>query len=231
MIAALPGVQTNVMVTFELFQPAALGAGETETVIDGGPGDVTVRVVENENGFNEAVIVDVPAVAAVAKPFPPTVATPGVEDTHVTVPVMSRVVPSEYLPATANCWVAPDGTNGFCGLTIALSNAGPMTESVVEAVTFPEVAVIVVVPWATEVTSPTGLTVATDADIEFQVAALVRSCVLPSAYVPIAFSDCIRPKGMDGLCGLMAMESNWVVTVSVAKALNPLELAVIVATP
>lgn len=231
MIAAPPGVQTNVTVTLELFQPAALGAGETETVIDGGPGAVTVRLVENENRFADAVIVEVPALAAVAKPFPPTVATPGAEDTQVTDPVMSRVVPSEYLPATVNCCVAPGGTNGFCGLTIAVSKAGPVMVSVPETVTLPEVAVIVVVPWATEVTSPAGLTVATDADKEFQATALVRSCVLPSAYVPVAFSDCVRPKGMDGLCGLMAMETNWVVTVSVAEELNPPELAVIVVTP
>ena len=231
MITAPPGVHTNFTVTLELFQPAALGAGETETVIDGGPGAVTVRLVENENRFADAVIVEVPALAAVAKPFPPTVATPGVDDTHVRVPVMSRVVPSEYLPATANCCVAPGGTNGFCGLTIALSNAGPMTESVAEAVTLPIVTVIVVVPWATEVTKPVGPTAATSTTEEFQVTVLVRSCVLPSAYVPTAFRDCVRPNGMEGLCGLMAMETNWVVTVSVAEELKPPELAVIVVTP
>ena len=181
MITAPPGVHANVTVTLELFQPAAFGRGRTVAVIDGGPGAVTVRVVENVNGLSEAVIAVIPALAAEAEPFALTVATPGPEDAHVTDEVMSRVLPSEYLPATVNCCVAPDGTKGFCGLTVAVSKTGPATVSVVEAVTLPEVAVIVVVPWATEVTNAAGLIVATAAVEEFQFTSLVRSLVLPSA--------------------------------------------------
>jgi hypothetical protein len=41
-IAELPGVQVKVTVTFELFQPLALGDGDTEALIVGGVPTVNV---------------------------------------------------------------------------------------------------------------------------------------------------------------------------------------------
>src|SRR6266478_1839320 len=42
-IGALPAVQVKATVTLELFQPLALGDGEAEAVIFGGPALVTVK--------------------------------------------------------------------------------------------------------------------------------------------------------------------------------------------
>ena len=180
-MAALPGVQVNVTVTLELFQPAALGTGEMEAVIAGGPGAVTVTFVENVNPLTEAVIVALPVLAAAAKPLALTVATLVLDELQPTDAVRSCVLPSEYLPATVNCCVAPSGTNGFCGLMAAINNAGPATVRVVEVATLPEVAEIVVVPWPTAVTNPAELTVATVAVEEFQFTEMVRSLTVPSA--------------------------------------------------
>ena len=36
---------------------------------------------------------------------------------------------------------------------------------------------------------------------------MVRSCVLPSLYVPVAFSCCVVPSAKDGFAGVTAIES------------------------
>ena len=132
-------------VTFELFQPAAFGAGETEAVIPGGPGAVTVSCVENANPTTEAVIVALPVFIAVAKPLA-TVATLGLDDSHVTDVVTGRLTPSEYRPVTVNCRVAPRGMEGFCGVITPDTKAGAVTDRTVDPVTPAKLALTVVVP-------------------------------------------------------------------------------------
>lgn len=95
MIAALPGVQRNVTVTFELFHPAAFGAGERDAVITGGPTDDTVMFVEKVIPLSEPVIAELPGLIAVAMPLVPTVAAVEFEDVHAADEVISRVTPSE----------------------------------------------------------------------------------------------------------------------------------------
>jgi hypothetical protein len=180
-IAAPPGVQVKVTITLELFHPAALGAGETVAVIDGGPTAVTLKLVENENELSVAVIDEIPVLAAVANPAALTVATAGFDEAHVTDEVISTVVPSEYLPVTINRCVEPVGTNGFCGLKVAVNNVGIVTVRVAEALTLPKLAVIVVLPWETAFTRPPELIVATADTEEFQLTLFVRSSVLLSA--------------------------------------------------
>ncbi len=74
----------------------------------------------------------------------------------------------------------------MAGVTaIETSMAGP-TVRVVEPLTEPDVAVIVVLPCATLVASPELLMVATAAVDELHVTVFVRFCVLPSVNVPVA---------------------------------------------
>ena len=62
----------------------------------------------------------------------------------------------------------------FAGVTeIEVSVAG-VTVSVVDPLIVPDLAVIVVLPWATAVASPLEFIVATEVDEEVQVAVLVR---------------------------------------------------------
>lgn len=231
MIRAPPGVQVNVTVTFVLFQPAAFGTGEIVAEIVGGPADVTVRVVENTSPFAAAETLVPPPPTVVASPPPLIVATLELAEAHATEEVMSRVVPSENLPMAVNCWFTPDGSTGFCGLRIATNSAGGATVRFTEALTLPELAVIVATPWLIEVTNPAEFTAATVGVEELQLTAPVRSFVLPSANVPTAESVSVRPRGTEGVGRLMAMDTSGVVTFNVAVELIPLELAVIVVIP
>jgi hypothetical protein len=60
--------------------------------------EVTVRVVLPKTIPEAALMVVVPAVTAVARPLPLTVAITGFEELQATCVVTSRVVPSEYGP-------------------------------------------------------------------------------------------------------------------------------------
>ena len=64
-----------------------------------------------------AVMVAVPAATAVARPLLLTVATDVLDELQVTCVVISRVVPSEYVPEAANCSVISAGTLGLPGVT------------------------------------------------------------------------------------------------------------------
>jgi hypothetical protein len=71
-----PALHVNVTVTIELFQPAALGDGDTEAVIVGGAGAVvTMRLTWAVKKLNLAVMLVLPLAIAVTKPFAPIVAT------------------------------------------------------------------------------------------------------------------------------------------------------------
>jgi hypothetical protein len=65
------------------------------------------------------------------------------------------------------------------GVTAIDTRAGGPTVNVAEPLIVPEVAVMVVLPWATDEASPALLTLATVADEELQVAVEVKVCVLP----------------------------------------------------
>src|SRR5207253_2111344 len=108
--------------------------------------------------------------------------------------------------------------------------------SVVEPVTKPDVALIVVVPMLAPVARPllpaALLTVATFALDEAHVTVAVRSCVEPSVYVPVAVNCCVVPAAMDGLVGVTARETSVAaVTVNVDEPDTEPNVALIVVVP
>ncbi len=119
----------------------------------------------------------------------------------------------------------------LAGVTAIETSAGALTVSIVESDTPPNVAVIVVVPSATDVASPAPLMVAIPADDEVHVAKLVRFCVAVGLdNVPVAVNCCVVPRAMTGLSGVTAIE----VTADVVSWVCPITLpnaAVIVVVP
>jgi len=138
---------------------------------------VAVRVVLPEILPEVAVIVVVPAEAAVAKPVLLTVATDGSDELQMTCVVISNLVVSEYVPVALNCWVAPTSIVGSTGLTTMTDRVAEFTVRVVSPeieLLVMEVAVMVVVPAETAKARPVVLSiVATDGLDELQVTCVV----------------------------------------------------------
>jgi len=86
---------------------------------------VTVRVAVPDLVPEVAVMVVVPAPTAVARPLLLTVATAALDELQVTTVVISRLVPSENMPAAANCEVAPAGVLGLEGVTDMKTSVTP----------------------------------------------------------------------------------------------------------
>jgi hypothetical protein len=170
----------KVTVTFVLFHPAEFGLGDTEAVIVGGPGEVTVTPVADVYPVAAAVIVAVPAPTPVATPVALTVDTLVLEEAHVTEPVMFWVLPSEYVPVTVNCCIAPGGRKMFCGVMAVLSNVGAVTVSGADALRFAFIAVMIVLPALRLVVQPALPTVATAVLREVHAATDEISALLPS---------------------------------------------------
>ena len=93
--------------------------------------EVTVRVVLPEIVPEVAVMVAVPAATAVARPLLLTVATDVLDELQVTCVVISRLVPSEYVPEAVNCWVTPTGMLGLAGVTDMEDRVAEVTVRVV----------------------------------------------------------------------------------------------------
>lgn len=91
------------------------------------------------------------------------------------------MLPSEYCPVATNCKFWPIVTEGFVGVTDIDSSVGgeTITVKVVEPLTEPKVAVIVMAPVVNAEANPAE-TLATAVLDELQVAAPVISCVLLS---------------------------------------------------
>jgi hypothetical protein len=120
----------------------------------------------------------------------------------------------------------------LAGVTAIESRVGWPTVSVAEAVREPEVAVMVALPIPAPAASPPLVTVAISVEDELQFAVLVRSCVLPSLYVPVAVNCWVVPLAMDAVDGATDNEvSTGGVTVRAAEALIVPEVAVIVELP
>lgn len=157
-----------------------------------------------------------PLFTPVASPFEPEalliVAALVFEELHVTAVVKFWVVPSEYVPVAVNCLVVPLTIEGLAGVIAIEARVAGVTVSVADFDTLPAVAVIVVVPTATEVASPFDpaalLIVATPTVLEVQVTVLVRFCVDPSEYVPVAVNCVFVPSAMLGFVGLSAKDTS-----------------------
>jgi len=72
------------------------------------------------------------------------------------------------------------------GLTVIDTRTGAVTVKVVELAIDPEVAVIVVAPCLRLMANPPLLTLATTGTLDVHVTELVKFCVVPSLYVPVA---------------------------------------------
>ena len=108
-----------------------------------------------------------------------------------------------------------------------------MTVKTVVPETDPRLAVMVadprVLPVATPFEPVTLLMEATAAFSEAQMTEAVRSCVEPSANVPVAFNCNVEPSPMLGLAGVTAMEDS-ALTVSTVEPVAP-NVALIVLVP
>lgn len=101
--------------------------------------------------------------------------------------VMSCVEESEKVPTAWNCRNIPRGKEEAAGVTAIDWRIADVTVTPAVTVMAPEVAVIVLVPAAKAETKP-ALIVALTGVEEDQVTKAVRSCVLPSVKVPVAFN-------------------------------------------
>jgi hypothetical protein len=138
----------------------------------------------------------------------PMVATVGSEELQRTLAVRSWILPSAKLPVAVNFCVSPSGTEGIAGVTAMETSADGVTVSAVEPVMDPDVAVIVAEPVPPPAASPELSIVAIPVLEELQSTEPVRSCVLPSVYVPVAANCCLVPSATDALGGVTAILSS-----------------------
>jgi hypothetical protein len=132
------------------------------------------------------VMVAVPPATAVARPLLSILATNVLDELQVTCVVTSWLVPSEYAPEAANCWVDPTCIFRLADVTDMEDRVAEVTVRVVLPAIVPEVAVMIGVPAATAVARPLPLTVAFDVLVELQVTCAVISWLVPSEYTPEA---------------------------------------------
>jgi hypothetical protein len=155
-----------------------------------------------------AVIVDVPALTAVARPAVLIVATPVVPDVHVAL-LSTCVELSLNVPVAVNGCVAPLRIDGVAGVTAIDTSVAvdEVTVSCVEPLMVPLLAVIVDVPAPTAVARPAVLIVATVAVPDAHVA-LLSTCVELSLKVPVAVNCCVAPLRTDGVAGVTAIDDS-----------------------
>jgi hypothetical protein len=79
-----------------------------------------------------------------------------------------------------NCWFVPNAIEGFAGVTAIETRPALVTVRVVDPLTVPELAAIVVVPVPIPLASPAVEIVAIVREDELQVTVPVMFCVLPS---------------------------------------------------
>ena len=132
-------------------------------------------VLSRIDPWMSALMVVLPASTAVARPLLLIVATDVMDELQVTCVVMSRLVPSEYMPVAVNCLVLRIGMIGVVGVTEIEDRVAEVTVGVVLPEILPAVAVMFEVPVARAVTRPLLLTVATDVLDELQVTCVVTS--------------------------------------------------------
>jgi hypothetical protein len=182
------------------------------TAIDTSCAGVTLNSVEPATEPNVALIVAVPTATLLAIPLLLIVAEDCVSDAHVAAAVKSCVVLSVKVPMAVNCCVVPKAMEKLFGVTAMETSAAALTVSVVEPCTEPEIAVMVADPVAKLAANPCVplllLIVATEVVSELHCTVAVTSCVLPSVKVPVAENCFVVPKGIVGIAGVTAIETN-----------------------
>lgn len=134
----------------------------------------------------------------------------GFVEAQVTDVVKICVLPSVKVPVAINCWVFPleKETTADAGDTAIDTSVAGVTVSVALLEVFPErLAVIVVVPCATDVARPELLMLAMPVLDECHVTNDVMSGLLPSEYVPMAVYCFVSPRAMLwGVLGVIAID-------------------------
>jgi hypothetical protein len=119
----------------------------------------------------------------------------------------------------------------FAGVTAIDTSVAPVTVSDAVPLIDAEVAVIVVVPVPMLVASPAEFTVATEVELEDQVAP-TSNCVLPSSKFPMALNCCELPMAMDWMAGITEIELKCALTtVRLEVSVKDPTVAVIVVDP
>lgn len=233
------------------YVPVALNACCTPagTVVDAGVTaiDLSVAAVTDSVAVPDtlpeaAVMVALPTLAPVATPAALIDATAVLLELQLTEPVMSCVLLSEYVPVALNGCVVPLAIEAVDGDTVMPFKVAPVTVTVVEPATALRVpalltdAVMVDEPCDTDFTAPwlplLLLTVALLVSDDDQLACVVRSCVVLSLKVPVAFICTLLPSGIDGVDGVTdTVLSVAFVTVSTVVPLTPLSVAEMLLLP
>jgi len=135
-----------------------------------------------------------------------------------------------------NCCFVPFAMPGLVGVTAMDTRDAGFTVKAAEPDTFPDAAVIVVVPDATDVASPCEaaalLIVATPVLEELHTTDAVRFWVVLSEYVPVAVNCWFVPLAIAGFAGVTAIETRVAgLTVRVVVPDTAPEVAVIVVVP
>ncbi len=158
-----------------------------------------------------AFILVVPVARDVASPDELIDATVGAEESQSTDDVRSWVDLSVKVPIATNCCVLPRGMAVFVGVIVNdVRRAGVTVSDADVETTELYVAIMMVVPVLTEVTSPfvpNVLNVATDVSKDIHVTKEVRSCVALFTSVPEAVNCCIVPFAMLALAGLTTIDA------------------------
>jgi len=192
----------------------------------------TVRVVVPCTPEAVAVIVTDPLFLPWHRPELRIEARFGFEDLQVSPLRLVEILPSLKVPVAVNFIDVPFAILGLLGLMVMETRCTIETVRVVEPLTEPNVADIVLVPVATLVTSPWLLIVAVAAVEEAHRTEAVTSCVLLSLKVPVAVNCLFVPTGMLELAGVTAIETRVaLVTVSDTVPVTEPEVALMVAVP
>jgi hypothetical protein len=131
-----------------------------------------------------------------------------------------------------NCCVLPRLIEGFAGVTAMDASTGCVTVSVAVPVILLIVAPMVELPAITLVAKPPPVIVATLEGNELHITILVKFCMLPSLYVPVAVNCCVVPAAIEGFVGVTEIEARTgEVTVSVAVPRTSPKAAMIVVPP
>jgi hypothetical protein len=135
-----------------------------------------------------------------------------------------------------NCCVVPFAIDGFVGVTPMDTSVAGVTVNVVEPLTGPSVALMLLVPVAAPLAKPSlplaFEIVAVAVVAEAHVTVVVRSCVVASVYVPVATNCCVVPLAIDGFVGVTAIETSVAgVTVSVVEPTTVSSVALMVVLP
>ena len=128
--------------------------------------------------------------------------------------------------------MVPKAIEGVPGPSVMETSVAGVTAKFADALIVLEVAVTMAVPTPVLVASPVVVTVNTVVSLELQAAVLVRSCVVPSVYVPNAVNCCFVPSATEALPGDTASETSAAgVTVRVLEPVTDPEVAVTAVCP